>query len=150
MIQYEFVKPEGDTLRQLIALSQKWVEEDCSYGIVVDESDDWGELLIVALAEEQIIGYIFGNYYTKENKTSYMEAGKRCFEVGGLYVLPEYRSLGIGKELFRLLENATQTKCSYITLSTSTKDYKRILKFYVDELDLTFHSAFLFKSLEET
>lgn len=149
MIQYKFKKPNENTVTQLIELSQKWVEEDCSYGIVADESDDWGDLLLVALDDEQIVGYIFGNYYRKEKKTSYMEAGAQCFEVEGLYVLPQYRSLGIGKELYRLLEKSIQANCSYITLSTSTKDYKRILKFYVDELGLTFHSAFLFKSLEE-
>lgn len=149
MIHYENRKLDSDTINQLIELSRLWVEEDCSYGIIVDESDDWGELLLVALDGEQLVGYIFGNYYRKEKKTSYMEAGKQCFEVEGLYVLPQYRSMGIGKELYKRLEEAVQTNCSYITLSTSTKDYKRILKFYVDELGLTFHSAFLFKSLEE-
>lgn len=149
MIQYEFKRPEGDTLRQLTELTKNWIEEDCSYGIVIDESDDWGEHLLIALDEDQIVGYIHGSYYTKDKKTSYMEAGKQCFEVEGLYVLPQYRSLGIGKTLYGILEKAVRQNCSYITLATSTKDYKRILKFYVDELDMTFHSAFLFKSLEE-
>lgn len=150
MIHYEFREPEGDTIRQLIELSRIWVEEDCSYGIIADESDDWGDLLLVALEGEKIVGYVFGHYFQKEKKTSYMEAGAKCFEVDGLYVLPQYRSLGIGKELYSRVENSVRTHCSYMTLATSTKDYKRILKFYVDELGMTFHSAFLFKNMEET
>jgi predicted N-acetyltransferase YhbS len=107
------------------------------------------DLMLVALDGDQIVGYIHGSYYTKEKKTSYMDAGKRGFEVEGLYVLPAYRSEGIGGTLYRLMEKFVTPHCSYITLATSTKDYPRILKFYVDDLKMTFHSAFLFKSLEE-
>ena len=149
MIRYEYRKAEGDTLRQLNGLIQSWIDEDCSYGIVMDPADDWGECLLVAMEDDRIIGFINGRYYTKEKKTSYMEAGTQCFEVEGLYVLQEYRSLGVGKALYRRLEQDVREKCGYVTLATSTKDYKRILHFYVDELGLTFHSAFLFKNLEE-
>lgn len=149
MIRYEYRKAEGETLHQLNALTQNWIDEDCSYGIVTDPADDWGEYLLVAEEDDRIIGFIYGNYYTKEKKTSYMDAGTRCFEVEGLYVLPRYRSLGIGKVLYRRLEQDVRGHCAYVTLATSTKDYKRILNFYVDELGLTFHSAFLFKNLEE-
>ena len=149
MIRYEFRKPEGDTLRQLNELTGNWIKEDCSFGIVMTESDDWGELLLTALDGDRIVGFAYGGYYIKEKKTSYMDAGTRCFEVEGLYVLPEYRSMRIGKALYTRLEETVKSNCAYITLATSTKDYQRILKFYVEDLGMTFHSAFLFKSLEE-
>ena len=38
-----------------------------------------------------------------------------------------------------------RSSCSYVTLSTSTKDYKRILHFYAETVGMDFHSAFLIK-----
>lgn len=45
------------------------------------------------------------------------------------------------------METHIKGTCDYLTLSTSTKNYKRILHFYVDELDMNFHSAFLIKEM---
>ena len=72
---------------------------------------------------------------------------ERIEQIDEIYVIPSYRSKGVGKELFKLMENEIKESCDYITLSTSTKDYKKILHFYVDELDMNFHSAFLIKDL---
>jgi len=49
-----------------------------------------------------------------------------------------------------MIEEKIRTRCSHLTLTTSTKNYRSILKLYVEELGMTFHSAFLFKNLEET
>lgn len=145
MIRYEFRAPAGDTARQLIALSEQWVEEDCSYGMVKNEESDLCEPLAVALDGERIVGYVFGHFYLQEKRTSYIEVGNRCFSVDELYVLPEFRRQGIGKTLFRMMEDKVQNACQYITLATSTKNYKSILKLYIEELGMGFHSAFLIK-----
>ena len=65
-----------------------------------------------------------------------------------IYVLPEYRSQGAGRALFSALEEYANGKASFITLGTSTKDYKKILKFYSEDNGMTFHSAFLIKNIE--
>ena len=148
-MKYEFRKLDQTTLYELIELSRRWVEEDCSYGMIENTAEDIEEPLCVAVDNDKIIGYIFGHYYTTEKKTSYIDIGCKCFTVDELYVLPEYRSQGVGKELFKRLEDDVKDSCSYITLSTSTKDYKKILHFYVEELDMNFHSAFLIKSTGE-
>lgn len=148
-MKYEFRQSDEATVRELIGLSQKWVEENCSYGMVANTAEDIEEPLYVAVDNDKIIGYIFGHFYTTEKKTSYIDVGCKCFEVDELYILPEYRSQGIGKELFRRLESEVKDSCAYITLSTSTKNYKKILHFYVEELDMDFHSAFLIKSMGE-
>lgn len=145
-MKYELRKLDETTIQSLIELSKKWQEENCSHGIVANTKDDLREPLYVAIDNDEIIGYIFGHYYVPENKTSYIEVGSKCFMIDELYVLPEYRSQGIGKELFKKLENEVKDLCDYITLSTSTKDYKKILHFYVDELDMDFHSAYLIKA----
>lgn len=145
-MKYELRKLDETTIQNMIELSKKWQEENCSHGIVANTKDDLREPLYVAIDNDEIIGYIFGHYYVPENKTSYIEVGSKCFMIDELYVLPEYRSQGIGKELFKKLENEVKDLCDYITLSTSTKDYKKILHFYVDELDMDFHSAYLIKA----
>lgn len=149
MIRYENRKLDSDTINQLIELSRLWVEEDCSYGMAVNDADDLREPVAVALDGEKVVGYAFGHFYMQENRTSYIEIGSRCFTVDELYVLPQYRSQGIGKALFRMLENQIKEDCAYITLATSTKNYKAILKLYIEELGMNFHSAFLIKNMEE-
>lgn len=149
MLKFEFRNLDSDTVAQLIELSKLWVEEDCSYGMVANEESDLQENLAVALDENRIVGYIFGHYYQQERKTSYIEVGKTCFEVDELYVHPQYRSHGIGTNLFTMMEKKVSGNCDYITLATSTKNYKAILKLYVEELGMNFHSAFLIKSMEE-
>ena len=147
IIKYESRKLDDDTVKSLIELSKQWQEEDCSYGMIVNTKDNLRKPLYVAVENDKIIGYIFGHYYKLENKTSYIEVGSNCFMIDEIYVIPSYRSKGVGKKLFKLMENEIKESCDYITLSTSTKDYKKILHFYVDELDMNFHSAFLIKDL---
>ena len=149
MIRYEFRKPEGETARQLIALSEAWVREDCSYGMIKNEESDLCEPLAVALEDDRIIGYLFGHFYEREKHSSCIKKGSRCFSVDELYVIPEYRGRGIGKSLFRMVEDRVAQTCEYITLSTSSKNYKSILKLYIEELGMCFHSAFLFKKTED-
>ena len=149
MIQYAFRNLDENTIVQLIELSQLWVEENCSYGMVVNEADDLQAPVAVALDGERIVGYCFGHSYVQEKRKSYMEAGIRCFEVDELYVLPAYRGAGIGRELFRMMEQEAKKTCAFLTLATSTKNYKAILKLYIEELGMNFHSAFLIKNLEE-
>ena len=150
MIHYEFRTPSGDTAAQLIELSRLWVEEDCSFGMIVNEESDLSEPLAVALDGDRIVGYGFGHCYKQEKKTSCIETGAECFALDELYVRPEYRGQGIGSRLFRMLEDRVRDTCSHLTLTTSTKNYRAILKLYAEELGMTFHSAFLIKSLEET
>lgn len=148
-MKYEFRKADEKTVRSLIELSRKWQEENCSYGILVNTEEDIKEPICVAVDNDEIVGYIFGHYYTAKSKTSYAEIGSNCFAVDEVYVLPEYRNRGIGQELFKRMEAAVKDSCNYITITTSTKDYKKILHFYVEELDMSFHSAFLIKPTKE-
>ncbi len=150
MIRYEFRTLDEDTVSQLIALSGIWVNEECSYGMVVNEKADLKEPLAVALDDDKIVGYCFGECYRQERQTSYIPLDSRCFSLEELYVLPQYRGQGIGKILFRMMEQKVSEECEFVTLTTSTKNYKAILHLYVEELGMDFHSAFLIKKTGES
>ncbi len=150
MIRYAFRKLDEDTISQLIALSGIWVNEECSYGMVVNEKADLKEPLAVALDDARIVGYCFGECYRQTRQTSYIPLDSCCFSLKELYVLPQYRGQGIGKTLFRMMEQKVSEECEFVTLTTSTKNYKAILHLYVEELGMDFHSAFLIKKTGES
>lgn len=150
MIRYEFRTLDEDTVSQLIALSGIWVNEECSYGMVVNEKADLKEPLAVALDDDRIVGYCFGEYFRQARQTSCIPLDSRCFSLEELYVLPQYRGQGIGKTLFRMMEQKVSEECEFVTLTTSTKNYKAILHLYIEELGMDFHSAFLIKKTGES
>ena len=144
-IEYKRATLDEDTVAQLIDLSYVWEKENNVWGLRHNDRSDLMEPCIVAKDGPKIVGYVFGEYNKNEKLSSFAKIGDTFFYVEELYVLPEYRSQGIGRELFRLLEEEVRDQAQFITLSTATKDYPRILKFYAEELDMTFFSAYLFK-----
>ena len=132
---------------QLIALSVRWVQEDCCNGMVVNEQEDLTEPLWIALEGESVIGYAFGHFYTAKQKTGYLSVGSPCFSLDELYVLPERRSEGIGRALYAAMQEDVTTQARYITLATSTKDWKKVLHFYTEVVGMDFHNAFLIQPL---
>jgi len=50
--------------------------------------------------------------------------------------------------LFRYAEESVKSETEYMVLSTATKNWKAIFHFYLDELDMTFWSARLFKKIK--
>ncbi len=137
------------TLSQLIALSEDWAAEDSCWGYRPNTAQDLhGRRLFCAYDEDNLIGYLFGLTESSQKPTSIMPAGTQYFELEELYVRPQYRSQGIGRKLFSLLESSLEsTETEFILLSTATKNYRAILHFYLDELGLDFWSARLFKRI---
>lgn len=147
MIEIREIVLTENRVRQLIALSQMWVDENISHGMRANEREDLKEPVFAALEGEKIVGYAFGHPYIKEKKTDSVPVGSRCFDVDELYVLPAYRSQGIGGRLFQAVEAYAGTQGDYLTLATSTKDYRRVLHFYAEQNGMDFHSAYLTKKL---
>ena len=133
---------------ELISMSVAWEKENSTYGYRRNTLEDIrGNRIFIAKKGDAILAYLFGNVYTSKNMKSIMEEGSVCFEVEELYVKPEYRSIGIGRRLFQYAEECVKEEADYITLSTATKNYKAILHFYLDELELEFWSARLYKKI---
>ena len=146
MIEIRKAELTEPVVERLIRLSELWMEEGCSFGMVKNTREDIKEPVFAAFDGVEIVGYAFGHFYTPDKMTSCIEIGSRCFSVDELYVLPEYRSQGVGRRLFRALEAEARQNAAYLTLSTSTKDYKEVLKFYIEDNEMFFHDAFLIKA----
>ena len=147
MIEYRRATLSEEDISQLIQLSIDWEKEEVTGGLRSNTKDDLHLPMYLALDNNKIVGYIFGHFYNRETKLWDIEIGTKCFDVDELYVAPNYRSQGIGKKLFSLLEEEVKKETQYMTLGTSTYDYRRIFKFYISEVGMSFHSALFLKKI---
>ena len=149
MIIHEVI-PDDEVLEQLIHFSEDWAAENSCYGYRPnDRTDIEGNRIFFAEDDGAVTGYLFGKICRSEQMKSIMPEGTPYFEVEELYVVPERRSQGIGAKLFRYAEETVKPEAEYMVLSTATKNWKAIFHFYLDELDMTFWSARLFKKTEK-
>ena len=138
-----------EVLAKLISFSEDWAAENSCYGYRPnDRSDIEGNRIFFAEDNGDIAGYLFGKVCGSKQMKSIMPEGTPYFEVEELYVTPKKRSQGIGEKLFRFAEDAVKTEAEYMVLSTATKNWKAIFHFYIDELNMNFWSARLFKKIE--
>ena len=137
-----------EVLDLLIRFSEDWAAENSCYGYRPnDRTDIEGRRIFFAEDGGIVAGYLFGRVYPSEQMKSIMPEGTPCFEVEELYIVPGRRSQGVGAKLFRYTEEAVKPEAEYMVLSTATKNWKAIFHFYLDELDMTFWSARLFKRI---
>lgn len=149
MIEYLETPLTEDVLQSLFAMSADWEKENSCHGYAKNGREDIeGNRIFAARQGDEMIGYLFGHKTAAKNASSVMPAGTEFFEIEELYVKPEFRSQGIGKKLFSLVEDTVKGESlQYLCLGTATKNYKAILHFYIDEMGMDFWSARLFKKL---
>ena len=139
-----------EVLSLLCRFSEDWEAENSCHGYRANGPGDIeGNRIFLADDGDRTVGYLFGHRYVKDRPTSVIPEGAACFEVMELYVTPEYRSRGVGRALMRHVEAAVRPESEYITLSTATKNWRAIMHFYIDELDMRFWSAALYKPLRD-
>lgn len=136
-------------LETLILLSQEWENEDISYGYRKNQREDIEDKRIFVMEEnKQVIAYLLGHQTIQKNDTSIIKKDTIYFEVDELYVSKEYRSQGVGKQLFLHLESVLKNEeIEIISLITATKNYKAILHFYIEELGMEFYSCRMYKKI---
>ncbi len=134
---------------KLIPLSKDWINEDISYGIVENTVDDFLDKdIYVACLDDKIIGYLLGKSSIDTKGNSVIKKDSRVYNIEEVYIINSYRNKGIGKGLFKFVEEEVSKSNDYIDLVTSDKDYKRILHFYIDELGMNFNNAYLVKKVK--
>ena len=138
-------------LEALKQMSADWAAENSCRGYYAnDESDIRGNRIFLALEGDTPVGYLFGQVTRAERTSAVMEENTPYFEVEELYIVPGWRSRGVGGGLFRYAESQVKQDAEYILLSTATKNWRAILHFYIDEMGMDFWSARLFKKIGES
>lgn len=133
---------------KLTAMSALWEQENSCYDYRANMAEDFEKQdIFVADIDGLTVGYLLCHTYTQEKEICTVPNGSMCLEIEVLYILPEHRSRGIGKTLYNAAVESYGDTVDYVTLTTATKNYKSILHFYIDELDMTFWSARLFQKL---
>ena len=142
------VELNEEVLEELIRLSADWEAENSCHGYRKNtRADIEGNRIFLAEEGGETVGYLFGHGEKTEKDSSIMPAGTPVFEVEELYVKPAHRNKGIGRRLFAFAEGALPEDTEFVMLSTATKNWKSILHFYLEELDMEFWSARLYKPL---
>lgn len=139
-----------EALAEVIALSQDWEQENITWGLRANTEEDLAGMRIFAAYEgDRLTGYAAVSASATERPYSMVPTvGTRCWEIEELYVIPEMRGRGVGRALYmHAEEKAREDGAEFVFLSTATKDYRRILKFYIDEMGMEFWNARLFKKL---
>ena len=135
-------------LKRILELSLMWEKEDSCYGYRANTEDDFQDCYILAAYDNELIAYVFGKEEVQDKQTSVIDKNMHYFEIEELYVHPSYRSRGVGKQLMESLEKELKKKgLRMMVLSTATKNWKAIMHFYIDEIDMNFWSARLYKRL---
>lgn len=148
IIEIKKCELDDRNIKAVIALSKEWESEDLTYGYCANDKNDLiGNDLFLAYSDAQIIGYLFGKCSVLNEAITPIDKGSKCFDINEIYAKEKYRSQGIGKALFEYTENYHKQNVDYITLSTATKNYKSILYFYIEKMDMSFWSAKLFKKI---
>lgn len=131
-------------------LSADWEQEEITWGLRANKPEELVSMRVFGAYESgKLVGYITATAFKTDRPYSMApNAGTPCWEIEELYVIPELRSRGIGRQLYAYAENAAKRDgAEMLFLSTATKDYKRILHFYIDEMGMDFWTARLFKKL---
>ena len=135
--------------QKIINMQQNFVAENCCNGICLDNISVLSKKCVFIVKEdEKIVGYAYGDFeIAKKNKT-YIKKGDKSFNLEEVYIEPKYRNKGYGREICVFVENfAKENKCKNIQVVAVSKNYEKLLKFYIKQLGFDFWSAWLIKQI---
>lgn len=115
-------------------LQERWARENITYGFrpasLAAIRKSVGEWCYVAEAGSRIIGFVAGALLRSPG-LAVVPKGARHLEITDLHVVRSWRSRGVGRRLLdALLTQARRRRIRYATLYSSTKDARRVMRFY--------------------
>lgn len=136
-------------LPAVLALSDALIAEGCCNGMKPDTLDDLrGWVIHVAEADGQLVGYAYGEEAESRWSVGSCRKGERFYDLEMLYVAPSHRGRGVGKALYEAeLARAQSLGVRQIRLTAVNRDWKRLLRLYLDELGFEFWTATLYRDL---
>ena len=144
------LEPYKAYLAQLLSLSRDWAEEKtCPAYYANEEADFLDKDIFVALDGERIVSYAYGEIRELTEATSYNRVGEKAFDLEELYVVPAWRDRGVGKALYRFMEEQIRDQVDVIGVTAVSYQYEKLLRFYIQELDFGFKYAQLAKRTKE-
>src|SRR5690606_549681 len=119
-----------------VALSKAWARENITIGY---ENVAWTEeklmarlnhYFYVAVEGQAVVGYAFGEV-RKGNAGPVISADQPYLEIFEVYIQPEHRSQGVGKQLWESLTRAAASPNEYrLLLSSSNRNWQDTAHFY--------------------
>lgn len=156
-VEYKVIHIEKDNadiahneryLEDLLSLSKAWADEKCGPSYNANDIDAFvGTDVYASLENGRIIAYALGHIKTLEKETSYNKAGEKAFELDEIYVAKDYRDQGIGKKLYEFVESRVRNQVDLIGLVAMSYRYRDLLRFYIEELGMSFNHALLVKRI---
>lgn len=136
--------------KNLVKLSKEFEEEKCCYGITADNIDYFSKKSVIcAKIDNEIVGYCYGTFENKFLDTSFYNKGDKSFYIEEIFVTKKYRDKNIGQKLFNFAEKyAKDNGCKVIELTAVSKNYTKLLSFYIEKLNMNLWSAKLVKILD--
>lgn len=146
-LEIEFAQP--NELDDIAALSKNFEQENCCNGIVADNKEFYADKKVaVAKIENHVVGYCYGKIEIKDKDTCMFKKGQKSFYIEEIYIEKEYRNKEIGRTIFSFIENyAKENGCDLIETTAVSKNYKSLLSFYIDKLNMEFWYAGMVKKL---
>lgn len=147
MVDIKFA--EKQDIFDIASLSRKFANEQSCNGIKADDENYFAsKKVVVAKIQGSIVGYCYGEVEIKKRDTTFFTKGCKSFYLEEIYITPEFRNKDIGKQLFEFIENyAKSLKCEILETTAVSKEYKKLLKFYIEKNNMQFWSANLIKKL---
>lgn len=138
-----------DDFDNVALLSKQFADECCNNGVKAETETFYKDKkVVVASVNALIVGYLYLEIEKEKSKKPYSKKGDKILWIEELFVLPTFRKNGVGKLLFDYAEGyGKENDCKTMRVNAISKDYKKLLKFYIEKLGMDFWSAFLIKNI---
>jgi ribosomal protein S18 acetylase RimI-like enzyme len=122
----------------IVHMERRWEQEDIAYGDFdpisreawIDNLERFPEYFLVAECAGQVVGYINATVQRDQRLEAIAEQ-QTYVAIENIYILPKWRNQDIGGQLIEtLFEVAKRQGIERFTVSSSSKQMDKILKFY--------------------